>query len=80
LDIDIKKTMAAEAVEHVIEERHAGFDGGLSPAVEIEFDNDVGLFGFSRYFCRPSHGFSFTFNLPAHSAAPELLDKVIRRF
>ena len=37
--------MLAELRQHVVVERHAGLDVDDAGAVEVEFDQDVGLFG-----------------------------------
>jgi hypothetical protein len=51
LDSDIEKTMAAEAVQHMIEKRHAGIDPGLTVAVQLQSDVDIGFLGLARNFC-----------------------------
>ena len=41
----VEARVSAECGEHVIEERHTGVDRDRTGAVQIEFDDDVGLFG-----------------------------------
>ncbi len=59
MDSNVEKTVTAEAIEHVVEKRHACLDSGPPDTVEVQINRNVGLFGFPRYFCRPSHGLSF---------------------
>ena len=55
LNVDIKKAVAAEGIEHVIEERHAGFDRSLAAAVDIQIDRDIRFFGLPFDRCRACH-------------------------
>ncbi len=57
LDLDVEKTVAAKGIEHVIEKRHAGFNGRLSGAVDIQRHLDIGLFGFPLDLRCTSHGY-----------------------
>ena len=41
----IETGVGAERGEHVVEERHAGVDVDDAGAVEVQFDDDVGLLG-----------------------------------
>src|SRR5206468_9292055 len=45
-NLNVKKTVAAKTIEHVIKERHAGFNGCLPGAVDIQLHHDVGFFCF----------------------------------
>src|SRR5882724_5968247 len=44
-NVDVKKTVAAKSVQHMIKERYAGLDRGLAAAVDIQVDRDVRFFG-----------------------------------
>ena len=46
--------MAAEQVEHVVEEADPGFDDDLA-AVEIDCDGDLGLLGLAVDFSAAGH-------------------------
>ena len=42
-DLEVDHRMAAEALEHVVEEADAGIDVAIARAVEVEGDRDLGL-------------------------------------
>ena len=50
LDLDIEQPVARKDLEHVVEKRHAGFNFGLTLAVEIQDDTDLRLLRFRSVF------------------------------
>src|SRR5438105_10456675 len=64
-NVEIDQAVAGDLVEHVIEERHAGFDRGLAAAVQVDVDGYGGFRRFAFDFggprrvgrhCRSFHG------------------------
>ena len=44
LQLQVHDRMLGEQRQHVVEKRDAGFDRGLSRAVNVQFDGDAGFF------------------------------------
>ena len=55
LDFEVDQAVTRHLVEHVIEERHTGFEVGAPAAVEIKLDADLRFLGVAGDFGR-SHG------------------------
>ncbi len=55
-DRQIKARMGAQRGQHVVEERHTGMHADVTGAVEVEFDDDVGLAGLALDLCGAAHG------------------------
>ena len=53
-DAQPETAVAAEQLEHMVEEADAGWDVDLA-AVEIEIDRDLGLARLPVYACGPGH-------------------------
>src|SRR5262245_1102459 len=62
IDLDIEQPVACKDLEHMIEKGHAGFNLGLTLAVEIQDDLDLRLLRLTLSFSRPSHALSFYLN------------------
>jgi len=57
VELQIEKTVASDLGQHMIEERHSGFNLVLPATIQLEGQLDAGLFGTTINRSGPCHGF-----------------------
>ena len=60
-DVNVEQAVPREDVQHMVEERHTGFDFGPPAAVDIQRNTDIGFFRLTFGLAYASHTFSFSF-------------------